>query len=74
MDILELKQKLSGIPDTAVIYIECDHGQSPEQGFNVYATDEEFEDGELPYDGEDMDWNDIQDCVTNKIKAVLISY
>ena len=74
MNILELKEKLSEIPDTAVIYIEADHGQRPEQGFNFYVTDEEFEDNELPYDGEDIDWNDICDCEISKVSAVLISY
>ena len=73
MDVLELKQMLSGIPDTAVIYIEADHGQRPEQGFNVYATDD-FQDGDLPYDGEDINWNDVCDCMKDRIKAVLISY
>jgi len=73
MDVGEFKEILANVPDTAVIYIEADHGQSPEQGFNVYATDEEF-DGDLPYDGEDINWNDICDCVTSKIKAVMISY
>ena len=74
MDVLELKQILSDIPDSAVIYTEADHGQSPEQSFSVYVNIEDFEDGELPFDGEDMDWQDIEDCEVSKIKAVLISY
>jgi len=74
MNVLELKQILSDIPDAAVIYTEADHGQRPEQSFSVYATDEDFEDSELPFDGEDIDWNDIEDCEASKIKAVLISY
>jgi|GEM_PF-6497853 len=44
MNVLELKQILSDIPDAAVIYTEADHGQRPEQSFSVYATDEDFED------------------------------
>jgi len=74
MNVLELKQILSDIPDEAVIYTEADHGQQPEQSFSVYVNIEEFEDGELPFNGEVMDWNDIEDIDVSKIKAVLISY
>jgi len=74
IDISELKRLLLDIPDNATIYIEADHGQSPEQAHSIFVTDEEFADGEYPYYGEDIDWKDISECEKDKISAVKISY
>jgi len=74
IDVLELKRLLSYIPDNAIVYIEADHGQSPEQAYSISVTNEEFTDGELPYYGEDIDWKNISECEKDKITAVKISY
>jgi hypothetical protein len=74
MNVLKLKQTLLNIPDDAEIYIEADHGQSPEKAYTILATDEDLDDGILPYDGEDIDWKEIEDCDLCLIKGVLIGY
>jgi len=74
LNVLELKQLLSNIPDSAIIYIEADHGQQSEQAGSILVSDDEFEDDELPYYGEDISWKDISECDINLITAVLISY
>jgi len=72
MTVKELKEILSRIPDDAIIYVEADHGQQPEQADIVYMTNEEFEE-KAPYYGEDLDWEDVEDIKKfNKITAVLI--
>ena len=72
LNVLELKRLLSNIPDSAIIYIEADHGQQSEQAGDILVTDEEFEDDELPYYGEDVSWKDISECDIDLITAVLI--
>ena len=74
LNVLELKRLLSDIPDKAVVYVEADHGQQSEQAGSILVSDDEFEDGEIPYYGEDIDWKDISECDISLINAVLISY
>jgi hypothetical protein len=50
----ELLDALQGIPDDAIIYMEADHGQTPEQAGGVYYTI----DADLPYYGDDIYWCD----------------
>jgi len=62
----ELTKLLENIPDDAVIYIEADHEQQPEQTGGVRVTKDAY----LPYYGDDMNWNEELD--PKEVTAVLI--
>jgi len=53
----ELIEELSIYPDDAIIYIEADHGQLPEQVDNIFVTKDE----ELPYTSEDIAWRGLDE-------------
>ena len=54
MNVGELKEYLENIPDDAKVYVEADHGQSPEPWGYMETTSS----SELPYDGEEIAWNE----------------
>jgi len=65
-----LLEMIRNMPDTAVIYIEGDHGQRSQQAMFVHVTT----DIDLYYDGEDIDWShDVESVDINSITAILIS-
>lgn len=65
INVKELKELLSNMPDTAKVYIMADHGQMPESANYVSKTNAE----ELPYYAEDANW----DYKGKKITAIMIS-
>lgn len=70
MTVGELKELLSAYPDNAIVYVEADHGQNPYQANYINKTNETY----LPYDGEDIDFNDFNDDFDNKdVTAINIS-
>lgn len=70
----ELLEKLEGLPDSAIIYIEADHGQVPEQAGNsirVCSTTR----GELPYMDDEgiLHWEEVDgSCMTEFVRGILI--
>jgi len=52
MTVKELKKLLDKYPEDAIVYIEADHGQSPEQAYNVTPSH-----SEPIYCGEEMFWD-----------------
>lgn len=63
----ELKELLANCPDDAIVYVEADHGQLPEQAYSLYVCD--FQD-ELPYYGDDLVF---EESTKGDITAILIS-
>lgn len=55
MTIKELKDIIKDIPEDAVVYIEADHGQSPEQAGIIEVT----ADIDLPPNGDEVAWRNI---------------
>ena len=75
MTVKELKEMLRNIPDEAIVYIQADHGQTPEQAGYINLTHQE--DG-LDYYGEYINWNEeeYEDAETDgldEVTAILIS-
>jgi hypothetical protein len=66
MTVGELLKDLKLLPKDAIVYIQSDHGQTPEQANFLNLSDSK----ELPYYGEDLDW-DYEG--TSKVTAILIS-
>lgn len=57
------------LPKDANIYIESDHGQVPEPAYHVNVSSDE----ELPYRGDEIDWDSIDDVPKHTVTAILIS-
>ena len=74
MIIKELIEKLKQHPEDAMVYIEADHSQTPEQANRVVITGSE----ELNYYGDDCCWDTVEDWESDgedltKVTAVCIS-
>lgn len=57
----ELIEALKNIPDTAIVYVESDHGQTPERVGHIFYTTEQpatYPKKELPYYGDNLDWHE----------------
>lgn len=68
--INDLIEKLSKYPQNAIVYIESDHGQQPEQADFISVTTA----NEQPFYGEDLTWHREEEVTQNmKVRAVLIS-
>jgi len=57
MIVKELINYLKTLPENAIVYIESDHGQTPEQAGSVSISIEEFGTDKPPYYGEDVNWD-----------------
>jgi len=69
MTVAELIQQLQSYPDDAVVYVEADHGQTAERMNSILQTDE----SELPYYGDDLNWEDIDFDGVNPDNATAIN-
>jgi len=66
-----LKEIASIIPDDATIYVEADHGQSPEQASGVRVCVETHV--KMPFYGDDLEWEDVESTTDwSKVTAVKI--
>jgi hypothetical protein len=70
MTVKELIKKLKKIPGNVEVYIEADHGQTPEKASSIFVTTET----ELSYYGDGIDWMNMEDMNLKKITAVNIGY
>jgi len=68
MKVGELKVILEGLPDDAKVYVEADHGQSPESAGWFTMTS----DADLPYSGENIEWSEDNDIEPLDVTAVMI--
>lgn len=70
MDNEDLIKTLKQYPKTARIYVESDHGQSPEQSGAVNVCTEKLK--ELPYNGDELNWRDTKDVDPKDVTAINI--
>ena len=64
----ELIALLQGVPNDAVIYVESDHGQTPEQAAYISFV----RSSNLPFYGDDLPWSD-DELMVKVATAVLIN-
>jgi hypothetical protein len=71
MNLGELKGLIIGLPDTAKVYVESDHGQNPEGGSGIQVTDTLEE---LPFYWEKLgeDWKDTDEVLPCNVTAILV--
>ena len=84
MTVKELKKYLSDIPDNAVVFLECDHGQNKEQADSFVKSRSNIEEVEHDPDAMIFEWDNWKECYdeecveeydeSGKVTAVLISY
>jgi len=68
MKVQELKTLLADLPDDAEVYVEADHGQSPEKA-GWFATTAA---SELPHYGEEIEWGDDLDVELNTLNVTAV--
>ncbi len=68
MDLGEFRKLTNDIPDYVKVYVEADHGQSPEPACFIEVTTDE----DLPFDGEDINWCDGMGSDISTITAVKV--
>jgi hypothetical protein len=68
MTVKELIKILELLPRDAIVYVEADHGQTPEKAHYINFT----KCNDLDYYGEDIDWNE-EDLEYEEVTAILIS-
>ena len=57
MTIKDLRELIKDLPDTADVYVEADHGQSPEPADGVSICHAR----KLPYYGDDLPWCPVEE-------------
>jgi hypothetical protein len=67
MTIKELKTTIDNMPDEAIVYIESDHGQLPEQAGVISKTATSH----LEYYGDEIPWD--ESLAEEKVTAICIS-
>lgn len=84
MRIRDLKECLAKIPEDAIVFIECDHGQQLEEAYNITMSRSEVTEKHPDPDSmifEYDNWREVYDEESieeydenGKVTAVLISY
>lgn len=70
MLVEDLISDLSQLPKGTVVYIEADHGQSPEQAGRLSVSFEH----DQPYYGDELSWVGLEKTKAHKeVQSVLIS-
>jgi hypothetical protein len=69
LTVKDLKEQLANLPDDALVYVEADHGQLPEQACSLFITDS----SQTDHYGDDIAWEDSVSDIA-KVTAILIGY